>query len=139
MMAVVSHAPAIQRVDSLRVHDIRVSGIMASRQEIAEEPVARIIDNIIHVAVGKDVKEGKSIVEWAYRYSGGKKLCIIHVHQPAQKIPLSKFTTHTYIYSIHTYVCMYERTHIRTCMVCFLMNVILGYCFVERERRRLVP
>jgi len=95
-MAVVSHVPAItQRIDSLRVHDIRVSGIMASRQEIEEEPVARIIHNI-HVAVGKDVKEGKSIVEWACKHSGGNKVCIIHVHQPAQKIPLSKFTTYIY-------------------------------------------
>jgi hypothetical protein len=122
MMAVVSHAPAItQRVDSLRVHDIRVSGIMASRQEIAEEPVARIIDDLIHVAVGKDVKEGKSIVEWAYRYSGGKKLCIIHVHQPAQKIPLSKFTTrtHIYVHSIHTYMYVCISTHTYACVVAF--------------------
>lgn len=100
-MAVGSHGPGItQRVDSLRVHDVRVSGIMASRQEISEEPVERIIDNIIHVAVGKDVKEGKSILDWAYKHSGGKKICILHVHQPAQRIPMSKFTTY-----IHT--CMH--------------------------------
>ncbi|KAB1214360.1 U-box domain-containing protein 33 [Morella rubra] len=88
-MAVVSPVPAIaQRADSLRVHDIAVAGTMTSRQEIAEESVARIIEDKIYVAVAKDVKESKSTVIWTVQHSGGKKVCIIHVHQPAQMIPL---------------------------------------------------
>lgn len=94
IMAVVSPVPAIaQRADSLRVHDIAVAGTMTSRQEIAEESVARIIEDKIYVAVAKDVKESKSTVIWTVQHSGGKKVCIIHVHQPAQMIPLSKSAT----------------------------------------------
>ena len=65
---------------------------MARGGEIVEEPVAvaQIIEDMIYVAVGKDVKDSKSTLLWAVHNSGGKKICILHVHQPAQMIPLSK-------------------------------------------------
>ncbi|XP_062156574.1 U-box domain-containing protein 33-like isoform X1 [Alnus glutinosa] len=52
---------------------------MANRHESSEET--------IYVAVGKDAKECKSILLWALENSGGKRICILHVHQPAQYIP----------------------------------------------------
>ncbi len=48
------------------------------------------IEDMIYVAVGKEVKEFKSILLWALQNSGGKPICILHVHQPAQLIPISK-------------------------------------------------
>ncbi|KAH9604111.1 hypothetical protein KSS87_010451 [Heliosperma pusillum] len=41
----------------------------------------------MYVAVSKEVKENNSMLTWALQNSGGKKVCIIHVHQPAKRIP----------------------------------------------------
>ncbi|XP_038681871.1 U-box domain-containing protein 33-like [Tripterygium wilfordii] len=89
-MAVVRrHSPAItQHVNPIRFREVGVPGIMATRGDIVEEPVARIIEDKIYVAVGKIVRECKSILLWALQNSGGKRICILHVHQPAQMIPL---------------------------------------------------
>ena len=89
-MALVSPVPAItQRVNSVRFHDVRAPGIMAGRREIVEESVARVIEEKIYVAVGKDVEKNKSVLLWALQHSGGKRICLIHVHQPAKMIPLA--------------------------------------------------
>ncbi|XP_048321186.2 U-box domain-containing protein 33 isoform X2 [Ziziphus jujuba] len=86
-MAVLSPVASIsQNVDRIRYPDL--SDIMSSRGEIIEEPVTRVVENIIYVAVGKDLKESKSTLVWALQNSGGKKIGIIHVHVPAQMIPL---------------------------------------------------
>ncbi|EPS60472.1 hypothetical protein M569_14332, partial [Genlisea aurea] len=45
-------------------------------------------EDVIFVALGKDVKECQSVLMWALHNSGGKKICILHVHQPAQKMPM---------------------------------------------------
>lgn len=83
-MAMVSPVSAItQRTHTIRVH-------MASRQEIEGDSVVSRIEDIIYVAVAKDVKDSKSTLVWTLQKSGGKKVCIIHVHQPAQMIPMSK-------------------------------------------------
>lgn len=88
-MALVSPVPVIpQQTDRLRFHGIGVSNMMASSGEIVEEPVSRVIEDTIYVALGKEVKESKSVLLWALQNSGGKKICIIHVHQPAQMIPM---------------------------------------------------
>lgn len=55
------------------------------------EKEACVIEDMIYVAVGKNVKESKSILLWALQNFGGKRICILHVHQPAQLIPFSKF------------------------------------------------
>lgn len=81
-MAMVSPVSAITQ----RTHTIRVQ--MASRQEIEGDSVVSRIEDIIYVAVAKDVKDSKSTLVWTLQKSGGKKVCIIHVHQPAQMIPL---------------------------------------------------
>ncbi|TQE00512.1 hypothetical protein C1H46_013868 [Malus baccata] len=103
-MAVVSSVPAIGQLAG-RISYTHISEYMA-RGEIVEEPVAvpvavpaepRIIEDMIYVAVGKDVKESKSTLVWAVHNSGGKKICLVHVHQPAQMIPLmgTKFPAHS--------------------------------------------
>uniref|UniRef100_A0A7N2MCT7 RING-type E3 ubiquitin transferase n=1 Tax=Quercus lobata TaxID=97700 RepID=A0A7N2MCT7_QUELO len=45
-------------------------------------------DNILHVALGQNVKEYKSILLWTLQNSGGKTICVIHIHQPANMIPI---------------------------------------------------
>ncbi|KAK9202323.1 hypothetical protein WN944_017533 [Citrus x changshan-huyou] len=88
-MALVSSVPAIaQGVDSVRFPDIQMAGITSSRRGIVEEPVASVIEDKIYVAVAKQVKESKSVLLWALQNSGGKRICIIHVHTPAQMIPV---------------------------------------------------
>lgn len=68
--------------------------MMGSRDEIEEETPVRMVEPIedkMYVAVGKDVKESEKTLAWALHNSGGRKICILHVHQPAQKIPMSNF------------------------------------------------
>ncbi|KAM7508648.1 hypothetical protein LguiA_019101 [Lonicera macranthoides] len=65
--------------------------MMGSRDEIEEETPLRVaepIEDKIYVAVGKDLKESEKTLAWALHNSGGRKICILHVHQPAQKIPM---------------------------------------------------
>ncbi|KAJ6722953.1 hypothetical protein OIU74_007518 [Salix koriyanagi] len=88
-MAMVSHAriAKTQQTSPLRLVEYRMPGKMSSGREIVEEPVARVIEEKIFVALGKSVKECKSMLVWALQNSGGKRICIIHVHQPAELIP----------------------------------------------------
>ena len=90
-MAVVSPVPAIsQQLDRIRLHEIGVSAVMSSTGEIMEEqPVAVVVEEKIYVAVCKDMKESKLNLVWALQNSGGKRICLVHVHQPAQMIPIS--------------------------------------------------
>lgn len=43
-------------------------------------------DNTVFVAVGKNLKEGKSVLSWAVNnFAGtGRRICLLHVHQPTQ-------------------------------------------------------
>ena len=93
-MAMVSHARVAktQQASPLRLVEFRMPGKMASGREIVVEPVARVIEEKIFVALGKSAKECKSMLVWALQNSEGKRICIIHVHQPAEMIPFSKFT-----------------------------------------------
>ena len=93
-MAMVSHVPVAktQQASPLRLVEFRMPGKMASGREIVEETVARVIEEKIFVAVGKSVKECKTMLFWALQNSVGKRICVIHVHQPAQMIPFSKFS-----------------------------------------------
>ena len=66
--------------------------MMTSRSEIVEEPPSlRVVEDKIYVAVGKDLKESKLTLSWALHTSGGRKLYILYVLEPAQRIPLSNF------------------------------------------------
>ncbi|XP_065859585.1 U-box domain-containing protein 33-like [Euphorbia lathyris] len=88
-MAVASPVPVITPPASpISFPDYRFVGNMAVIRGNVERPVAQVIEEKIHVAVGKNFKEYKSLLMWAIQNSGGKRICIIHVHQPAQMIPL---------------------------------------------------
>lgn len=45
-------------------------------------------DDAVYVALGKEVKEAELTLRWALHNCGGRKTIILHVHQPAQKIPM---------------------------------------------------
>ncbi|XVF22541.1 hypothetical protein REPUB_Repub12eG0181000 [Reevesia pubescens] len=93
-MALVSPVPAItQGVNSIRFHGVRRPGIMAARREIVEEPVTQKIEEKIYVAVGKDVEKYKSLLFWTLQHSGGKRICVIHVHQKSKMIPINDMGT----------------------------------------------
>ncbi|KAI7735337.1 hypothetical protein M8C21_029754 [Ambrosia artemisiifolia] len=80
-MAVVK-AEGGQRGNQIRypVVDSDTSEIM----EIGGEDVGEKV----YVAVGKNRKESQSTLLWGLRNSGGGQICILHVHQPADKIPI---------------------------------------------------
>lgn len=48
------------------------------------------VENTVFVAVGSNVKESKSMLLWALQRFSGKKICLLHVHQPTYSISLSK-------------------------------------------------
>ncbi|XP_045788296.1 U-box domain-containing protein 33-like isoform X1 [Trifolium pratense] len=64
-----------------------MNSIMDTRREIVEVNSSGVRDTI-YVAVAKDVKDSKLNVIWAIQNSGGKNICILHVHVPAPKIPM---------------------------------------------------
>ncbi|KAK6162315.1 hypothetical protein DH2020_002156 [Rehmannia glutinosa] len=63
-------------------------------QETVEEveprttPFPGVKEDMMFVALGKDVKESESGLMWALHNSRGMRICILHVHQPAQKITM---------------------------------------------------
>ncbi|KAJ8748935.1 hypothetical protein K2173_013371 [Erythroxylum novogranatense] len=80
-MALVSPAPT----SPMRFGELKAS--VSRSVNILEPSVSRVIEEKIHVAVGKSVKECKSVLVWALQNSGGKRICIVHVHQPSELIP----------------------------------------------------
>ncbi|GFY84183.1 U-box domain-containing protein kinase family protein [Actinidia rufa] len=46
------------------------------------------VENTIFVAVGKNVKESKSTLLWALQSFAGKKISLLHVHEPARSVSL---------------------------------------------------
>ena len=107
---------------SIRFLDIGSPGNMASRHEASE---VFLFEDIIYVALGTDVRECKSILLWAVQNSGGKRICILHVHQPPQLIPFSmsqnlhlslslslSLSLYIYIYIYVYIVCMFSYEHI---------------------------
>lgn len=88
--------------------------VEAYGQEIIELPVAPCItEEIIYVAVGDIVKESILTIAWALQKSKGKKICLLHVLQPSQKIPLCEsevrphinLAIYKFLY-FHEYVCL---------------------------------
>lgn len=78
----------VQRINQIRYPVVDTSDLMEIRHEIVEETPPREIEDKIYVAVGKELKESQSILLWAIRNSEGRQICILHVHQPAEKIPI---------------------------------------------------
>ncbi|KAB1214374.1 U-box domain-containing protein 33 [Morella rubra] len=65
--------------------------IMASRHEVLEDSRARVSteesEDMIYFAVRKEVNKCALNLLWLLRNSGGKRICILHVHKPAKRIP----------------------------------------------------
>ncbi|GAA0153592.1 hypothetical protein LIER_11793 [Lithospermum erythrorhizon] len=62
-------------------------GVLTPVKE-APPPSPVVREDVMYVAVGNMVKESELTLLWALKNSGGRRLCIIHVHQPAKKIPI---------------------------------------------------
>jgi len=94
-MAVASPMPATppQINPTNKLRDIGIPGIMTSRREIVRELSPSMVNDTIYVAVAKDVKDSKLNLIWAVQNSGGRRICILHVHVPAPVIPMSKLVT----------------------------------------------
>ncbi|KAK3428640.1 hypothetical protein EUGRSUZ_E00133 [Eucalyptus grandis] len=62
---------------------------MPSFCRVAPELVTPDFEDVIYVAAGKDVKEGKAKLVWTVNQSRGNvKICIIHVLVPSKTIPM---------------------------------------------------
>ncbi|XP_011092453.1 U-box domain-containing protein 33 [Sesamum indicum] len=89
-----------QPISGLRCPDIgltnlslRNSGGMRAEKETVEEVEPRttsppLKEDMMFVALGKDVKDSETVLAWALNNSRGMGICILHVHQPAQKLPM---------------------------------------------------
>ncbi|XP_068640230.1 U-box domain-containing protein 33 [Aristolochia californica] len=91
-MALVSSLP-IQQFGIWPKKNIRygvemVRPVMASSSRVIEDEQPAPAEDMIFVAVGKEVKDTGLTLLWALENGGGKKIGLLHVHQPAQMIPL---------------------------------------------------
>lgn len=87
-MALESSVPEI-RQSPVRYPEVDLSGLNLNGEiESPLTPPARVADDMIYVAVGKDLKESEPALKWALHKSGESRICILHVHTPAQKIPM---------------------------------------------------
>ncbi|KAI3757651.1 hypothetical protein L6452_05194 [Arctium lappa] len=63
---------------------------MGSEVEVIEERIDEFndVEATIFVAVGKNVKESKSLILWTLQCFAGMKICLLHIHQPDHLITL---------------------------------------------------
>ncbi|XP_018482173.1 U-box domain-containing protein 33-like [Raphanus sativus] len=57
-------------------------------EEEAAAATSQILEEKIYVAVGREVWKNISNLMWALENSQGKKICILHIHQPSPTIPV---------------------------------------------------
>ncbi|XP_057952848.1 U-box domain-containing protein 32-like isoform X2 [Malania oleifera] len=57
-----------------------------SVEEMKKEQLGDVGDTVF-VAVGKNLNEDKSKLEWALKSFTGKRICLLHVHQPPLSVP----------------------------------------------------
>lgn len=58
--------------------------------EAIEEEREFDVEETIFVAVGKNVEESKTTLFWAVQNFVGKKICVLHVHQPEHVVEPSE-------------------------------------------------
>lgn len=68
----------------------RSSAKMENGLEIENGPVGDVEDTIF-VAVGKSVEKSKTTLFWALQHFSGKRVCVLHVHQPENTYASGKF------------------------------------------------
>ncbi|XP_071688687.1 U-box domain-containing protein 33-like [Rutidosis leptorrhynchoides] len=60
---------------------------------IAEETRPIVVEDKIYVAVGKDFKDSRLTLQWVIENRGGSTIiCILHVHQPSNKVPFGNIS-----------------------------------------------
>lgn len=64
---------------------------MGSVVEIEEDSFSDV-EETVFVAVGKDVKQSETMLVWAVQNFTGKKICVLHVHQPSHELALCEFS-----------------------------------------------
>jgi len=69
------------------------SDISSKMASFRGEEVVDVLDEKLYVAVSKDLKACKSNILWALQNSGGKRVGLLHVHQPAQTISICESST----------------------------------------------
>lgn len=62
----------------------------SSSGNAAVAPAMLGVEDVVYVAVGNDINECKLNLVYAIKHSGGKRICILHVHEPAKMIPICK-------------------------------------------------
>lgn len=78
-----------QRINQMiRYPVVDTSEIIEIRDEIVEETRPIVVEDKNYVAVGKILKESQLTLQWAIDNSGGRRICILLVHQPPEKIPI---------------------------------------------------
>ncbi|KAG6427152.1 hypothetical protein SASPL_111392 [Salvia splendens] len=95
-MAVMEIPGAVNIIRYREIDLARLSlrGSMRGEPEIVQEleprttPSPALREEMMYVALGKDVKESEKTLMWALHNSRGMKICVLHIHQPAQKIPV---------------------------------------------------
>ncbi|KAK4371925.1 hypothetical protein RND71_007309 [Anisodus tanguticus] len=80
--------PVKVRRSPVRYPDVDLSLLKLSEEIKQEGSPTRVVDDVMYVAVGKELKETEPALTWALNKSGGRKICILHVHVPTQKIPM---------------------------------------------------
>ncbi|KAK4379260.1 hypothetical protein RND71_001122 [Anisodus tanguticus] len=83
-----SETPVNVRRSPVRYPDVDLSVLKLSEEIKQEGSPTRVANDVMYVAVGKELKETERALIWALHKSGGRKICILHVHVPAQKIPM---------------------------------------------------
>lgn len=63
---------------------------MGDEVEIVTQGVCDV-ENSIYVAVGENLKDGKSLLSWVLTNFPGKNICLLHVHRPSSSVSLRKF------------------------------------------------
>ncbi|KAG9441294.1 hypothetical protein H6P81_017148 [Aristolochia fimbriata] len=91
-MAVVSSLPVQQfeiKLDRSRTYGAEgVRSAMASSSGVTADDQPIPAEDMIFVAVGKEVKDSVLTLLWALENGSGKTIGLLHVHRPAQMIPM---------------------------------------------------
>ncbi|KAL2461552.1 U-box domain-containing protein 33 [Abeliophyllum distichum] len=85
-----------QPMNRIRYPKIDLTGLSLRNNTMGTEiveverrtPSPELKEDTLFVALGKDSKESETVLMWALHNSSGRKICILHIHQPAQKISM---------------------------------------------------
>ncbi|GER45247.1 U-box domain-containing protein kinase family protein [Striga asiatica] len=76
----------ITNLSSRYIGTTHVGSEIEKKLELKTTPSKRAMEDTMFVALGRDAKESESVLMWALHNFSGMGICVLHVHQPAQKI-----------------------------------------------------